>query len=246
MIVIPTMAQWWELTKLFPSYQYVTDRILKDYGYLAILKYLKTHSPTRILEFGYGFNPTVFEVLEQREDVEVWGVDDYQGLHYFPEKNEWDARHKNELVDRFPRTRFVRGLLGMDSPTRQMLPENYFDFICSVSVLEEVPVSKVQDILAHCRRLLRPGGVMLNTHDICLAQWHRVGAFLKAHRAVGFPLDITPEEESKIVDEKQMDLSRVIIQNPAKIMINRKKNRGEDAAYPGHWTTLCVSVTKEQ
>ena len=103
---------------------------------MEILKYLRTHSPTRILEFGQGFNPTLFEVVAEMEEIDVWGVDDYQGLRYCPEKDEWEAQHKTELLDRFLHVKFVRGLLGMESPTRAIIPENYFDFICSVSVLE--------------------------------------------------------------------------------------------------------------
>ena len=63
----------------------------------------------------------------------------------------------------------------------------------------------------------------MNTHDIFLAGWHRVGAFLDAHRAAGFHLGITAEEEVGITNEKNIEMAKLVIQNPARIMINRKK-----------------------
>lgn len=244
MILIPTMDDWWELTQEFPSYQYVTDRILKEFGYMAILRHLKTAQPRRILEFGHGFNPTLFEPSATREDAEVWGIDDFQGLRYFPEKEEWYARHQAELVDPFPKVRFIRGLLGSEPPTGAALPENYFDFICSVSVLEEVSPRRVTDILSHCARLLRPGGVLMNSHDICLSHWERVGLFFESHRQAGLRLDATPEEEHRLANEDLVDAATLMLQNPAKIMINRKRNQGEHVRYPGHWTTLVVAATR--
>jgi hypothetical protein len=60
----------------------------------------------------------------------------------------------DEVRAKSPNCTFRRGLLGRESKTD--LPEHYFDVICSVSVLEEVPIQTMRDILGHAAKLVKP------------------------------------------------------------------------------------------
>ncbi|MGD8330487.1 MAG: class I SAM-dependent methyltransferase [Acidobacteriota bacterium] len=239
------MSNWWELTGDFPSYRRATDGILKDYGYMYLLRYLQERSPARILEFGHGFNATLFEALAQRDDMEIWGVDDYQGLGYFPDREAWEQRYREELVERYPRARFVRGLMGLHGSARPHLPENYFDLVCSVSVLEEIRISEVIDVLTHCRALLKDGGSLINSHDVQLPHWQRAAQFIDAHRQAGFDPGIDPQRQQEIAQGRSFDSSEIVIQNPARVMLNKKTYRGEHEPYGGHVSTIVAQVTKD-
>jgi len=245
MILIPTMSDWWALTAEFPAYRRATDGILKDYGYMYLLRYIEARSPARILEFGHGFNDTLFEVLAGRDDVEIWGVDDYQGLGYFPDRAAWEKRHREELIDRYPRARFVRGLIGLHGSARSFLPEGYFDLVCSVSVLEEIRISEVVDVMTHCNALLKEGGELINSHDVQLPHWQRAADFIDAHRQAGFDPGIDAQRQREIAQGRSFDGSEILIQNPARVMLNRKTFRGEHEPYGGHLSTIVAQVTKD-
>lgn len=59
---IPTMDDWFALTLKYREYQRLQLTVLKDYGYMAIIDYLHAHDDAKnILEFGHGFNSTLFE-----------------------------------------------------------------------------------------------------------------------------------------------------------------------------------------
>lgn len=245
MIFIPTMSNWWELTGDFPAYRRATDGILKDYGYMYLLRHIETRAPARILEFGHGFNATLFEVLSGRDDVEIWGVDDYQGLGYFPDRGAWEQRHREELVERYPRARFVRGLMGLHGSARPHLPEDHFDLVCSVSVLEELRISEVIDVLTHCHALLKDGGGLINSHDVQWPHWQRAADFIDAHRQAGFDPGIDPQRQQDIAQGRSFDASEILIQNPARVMLNRKTFRGEHEPYGGHLSTIVAEVSKD-
>jgi hypothetical protein len=108
---------------------------------MEIFTYLDEHADAmEILEFGHGFNATLFERYDATR--RVWGVDNWQGLHYFPsDPLEWEARFEREVRSKAPNCTFVKGLLGSDNLPE--LAEGSFDVICSVSVLEEVPSEAV-------------------------------------------------------------------------------------------------------
>jgi hypothetical protein len=135
---IPTVDDWYRLSLKYRQFHRVSNEVLKDYGYMAIMDYLDSHAANNILEFGHGWNPTLFERYGKVRNI--WGVDDYQGLAYFgtTDRDAWEKRFDDEVRSKAPRCTFVRGLLG-GSPGAD-LPDNYFDVVCSVSVLEEVPI----------------------------------------------------------------------------------------------------------
>ena len=92
MLKIPTVTDWWDLTREFPEYRKVSEAVLKDYGYLEIMRFIRTKRPARVLEFGHGFSNRLFKAFESQ--VEMHGLDDDQGFHYFPNGDDWNARRQ--------------------------------------------------------------------------------------------------------------------------------------------------------
>jgi SAM-dependent methyltransferase len=246
MIEIATVDRWWALTGEFPEFRRVSPFPLKDFGYLWLFKYIKDHpSLATICEFGHGMNPHLLETLQHSH--EAWGADDWQDLSYLPGRDEWLAQYQRDVVEKCPKAHLVRGLLGdASSPAAAALPENHFDLVCSVSVLEEIDMEAALPIFAHCHRLLRPGGVMVNSYDLCLGQRGRAGGggytplqhlqlYVGAQRHVGFDLDLP---------DININMNSLLLENPTSAMLQYQHCDGENREYWGHWTTL-VSVARK-
>ncbi len=232
MLTIPSVDDWYRLSLKYREFHRSSDTVLKDYGYMAIMDYLETQAAKKILEFGHGFNPTLF--VRYGKARNVWGVDAYQGLHYFPDRAEWEKRFEQEVRSKAPECTFRRGLLGGDGGVD--LPDNYFDVICSVSVLEEVPMDVVRDILKHVVRLLKPGGALIGTHDLLTAAPERIGEYIDAHAAVGLDLQIETFSEIN---------NKTLIENPSVAMIHYQMGQPEEnRKYWGHWATMWTVATK--
>jgi hypothetical protein len=142
-IEIATVDDWYELSESFPEFRRVGLTNLKDWGYMKGCSFIDgrfTDRPRdkniRILEFGHGFNPYLLSRYQDR--YEVWGADRAQGLTYFSD-DKWEGRFGKEVKPVCRNVNFRRTLVGEPG---QQLPENYFDVIVSVSVLEKMPVPR--------------------------------------------------------------------------------------------------------
>jgi SAM-dependent methyltransferase len=234
MIRIPTVTDWWELTREFPEYRRVTDAVLKDYGYLEIMKFIRANRPARVLEFGHGFSNRLFRMFES--EFEMHGLDDDQGLHYFPEGDNWNARHKRDLADACPQTQFHRGLLGGANPAG--LVDASFDLVCSVSVLEELNAQTVQNIFSHAHRLLKAGGSFINSFDFPVAHAKMIPQYLQAQISAGFAF----EEASRSINFP--DYQELLIENPTAVMLSYQGDQPEQRRYGGHWSTVVTVALK--
>lgn len=79
--------------------------------------------------------------------------------------------------------RFLKGYLGRDSAS---LPDEYFDLVCSISVVEHIPADQLTAVFREIHRVLRPGGLVVNSYDICYdtpTAW--VSAMFAAHVSNG-------------------------------------------------------------
>lgn len=235
MLKIPTVDDWYRLSLKYPQFHRVSNIPLKDYGYMAIMDYLDSHDANHILEFGHGFNAALFERYGNARDV--WGVDDYQDPAYFgtPDRDAWEKRFDQEVRSKAAGCTFRRGLLGCSrSPD---LPDNYFDVVCSVSVLEELPIQTVSDILKHAARLLKIGGTLIGTHDLLTVAPERIGEYAAAHAAAG--LDVPTETLAPEINNK------TLIENPTVVMIRYHTHEPpESKSYSGHWATIWTVATK--
>lgn len=234
MVRIPSVTDWWNLTREFPEYRRVSEAVLKDYGYLEVMNFIRTRRPARILEFGHGFSSRLFRMFES--EFEMHGLDDDQQLHYFPEGSDWESRKKNELVAVCPRTRFHRGLLGGANPPG--LDDASFDMICSVSVLEELNAESVQRVFSHAHRLLKPGGFFVNSFDFPVAHAKVIPQYLAAQQRPGFVFEGASREIAF------PDLQELLIENPTAVMLSYQGDQPEHRRYGGHWSTVFTAARK--
>ena len=49
------------------------------------------------------------------------------------------------------------------------IPDNYFDIVFSISVIEHVPKAQLNDCFSDCYRILKPGGLMLHAIDLYIS-----------------------------------------------------------------------------
>jgi SAM-dependent methyltransferase len=235
MIKIPSVEDWFNLTRIYPQFRKVSNTALKDYGYMEVFKYLDDHSEARnILEFGHGFNLELFK--RYGETRNVWGADAWQGLHYFPAEAEW-AKEMERQISGVPNSCTFRNcLLGAQNATD--LPEAFFDVVCSISVLEEVPIEKFSSIIEHASRLLRPGGVLIGTQDFCLAHKDRLHKCSEIQREYG--LDIEDPPDPLLIDDK------TLVENPTMAMLFYQDVKlAHEQGYFGHWSTLWSVAIKQ-
>ena len=169
----------------------------------------------------------------QRAKCGAWTTG--KDFSYFPfDRDEWERRFDEEVRSKAPSCRFRRGLLG--SNCKADLPENFFDVVCSVSVLEEVTIDVVRDILKHAARLLKPGGVLIGTHDLLTSHLARIGEYAAAHAEAGLDL----QDPYPAIDLG----NRALIESPTIAMLLYQAHEGEGRKYWGHWTAMWTVATK--
>jgi SAM-dependent methyltransferase len=85
---------------------------------------------------------------------ECWNAERFEGVGNGPRVNENTdrIRHANCFVGEFS----------------SELPDEYFDYVVSVSVIEHVPTDALEGFFADQARVLRPGGQMLHAIDLYL------------------------------------------------------------------------------
>lgn len=247
-LLIPTMNDWFALARRYPDYMQVAHSLvqggrnstLKNYGYLACMNFIDETfagrgKDVRLLEFGHGFSPEILVYTQHRH--EAWGADFNQNLAYFS-KFDWDKRIAEEVRPRCPEVRFVETLLNAETPS-EILPDNSFDCIMSVSVLEEVSIEIVQDVLKGAARKLKPGGWLIGTHDIEFSNpGPRIAQYIEAHRAAGFDLGAVPANLN-------MDWRQTLLEHPFAVMLwYQQATPPEQRQYWGHFGTIWTAARK--
>lgn len=106
----------------------------------------------RILEIGGGNSRVLKALAEPGLGNECWNADAFEGVGNGPRED------KNSST-----IRVARCYLGDFSSE---LPEDYFDFVVSVSVVEHVPSPALEPFFADSARVLRPGGLVLHAIDL--------------------------------------------------------------------------------
>ena len=233
-IRLATVDDWWRLTRDFPKFRKGSQALLKNYGYMAICEHIQRYKPHRILEFGHGFNFTLLEMFQY--DHEVWGIDDFCHRPYFNDKEKWEERYQERIVSKCPKARLIRGLVGKTGPG--VLPENYFDVVCSVSVLEEVSRGVLEEVLRHVHKLLRPGGMAVNVIDWRLNNPKRYRNYVEAHWTAGFNLG------TKSALPPRFEIHDALLENPGTVMLDFQGDRTEERRYRGHYGTFLMKATR--
>lgn len=120
-----------------------------------MINLIETFKPKRILEVVHGAGSFLFEVFSDK--IEMWG------LHDTIENNAVTPESLASTKSSYPNVRFVTGLIGQNLSD---LPDNYFDLVCSVSVLEHIPHEVLDAVFSDTYRILKPGGIVSHSYDI--------------------------------------------------------------------------------
>lgn len=121
---------------------------LKTAQDMYVLSRLGDLKGARVLEAGGG-NSRVLRVLA--ENNECWLVDKFEGKGSGPKD-----------MPRIPGVKFTLDYMGTFNPD---IPDNYFDTVISISVMEHIPLEKLEDFFIDCARVLKPGGTMIHAID---------------------------------------------------------------------------------
>ena len=124
---------------------------LKDIQDTFVLAFLRDCRGKRICEVGGGDSRVLRHLSQENE---CWLLDRFEGQGAGPKK-----------MPEIPKVRFVREFLGAMTPD---LPNDYFDVVFSVSVVEHVPDSDYAAFVQDGVRILRPGGLFLHAIDAYL------------------------------------------------------------------------------
>ena len=237
---IPTVDDWWKLSAAYPEFRRPSQTPLKDYGYLEVLRSIDRQHPKRVLEFGHGLGHSCDTTLYGRGDkFEFWAVDDYQGLGYYPNQANWPKAYA-DYTARHPKVKFVRALLGSREKTRDLIPENYYDLVFSVSVLEEVTLHTLRAIVGHCFALLMPGGHLVFSHDLRVGHPKRLRRVLRVLRQAGF------EIRARWKDQFFPDWKNSLLEHQFMVMLyyQAEDRKDEHRHYQGNWTTFVADALK--
>jgi SAM-dependent methyltransferase len=124
---------------------------LKEIQDTFILSLLKHVQGKHILEVGGGTS-RIAPLLAQKN--EVWLIDGYEGKHGGPAK-----------PPRLPGVKIVVGYMGQ---FLRDLPDDYFDYVFSVSVIEHVLAADYAACFKDIARVLKSGGETIHAVDLYL------------------------------------------------------------------------------
>ncbi len=129
---------------------------LKDYQDLLVFAFIKENLPkgSKILDVG-GADSRILKHFHK--DYECWNIDKLEGVG-----------NGCKSLDPAGRYRLVRDYMGNFNPE---LPDNYFDFVFSISALEHVPQDNPElfkNVRDDLNRVLKPGGCSLHCFDIVI------------------------------------------------------------------------------
>lgn len=152
---------------------------LKEYGSLFVYQHILDNRPDTTLEFGPGFNTFFSDKCAEL------------GLNYIAVDKSNDELGIAENADRYNSAidhrakhghQHVEGLLGsLDGA----IPDHTVDLIISTSVIEHMQAEDMALTATEARRLLRPGGQLVNSVDIYKGSKRHL-EWLEACTAAGF------------------------------------------------------------
>ena len=161
-----------------------TNHTLKGIQDAWIVSLFSSEQAIKIAEIG-GRNSRVLNRF--KEQNECWNIDKFEGVGGGP-------REMKEMSG----IKIVRSYIGDFDPN---IPENYFDVIFSISVVEHVPSNNIIQFFADCHRLLKPGGIMAHAIDAYVRDIptpHRleiVEQYIEAIDSQGFEWFLPPKND---------------------------------------------------
>lgn len=130
------------------------DSTLKGIQDGWVLSILKGKEDLKLAEIGGG-KSRVLPALSQCN--ECWNIDKLEGLGAGPK----------EASD-ISGVKLIRSYMGEFDAA---IPDNYFDVVFSISVVEHVPKDFLEKFFSDCYRILKPGGIMLHAIDLYVSDF---------------------------------------------------------------------------
>lgn len=134
---------------------------LKEYGTLFVYDHIIENDRCQLLEFGPGYNVFFTDKLAGNAKISYTGMD---------EPNDELGISKDE--GRFAKAVAARKANGHNHETCLLgvgsghLPDSSYDCIFSISVVEHIDIQDMVTVAKEAARLLKPGGVLVNSIDI--------------------------------------------------------------------------------
>ncbi len=217
-----------QLKKKYPTCHFtgVLSWTLKQLGTLYCYDYLNALPGGRVLEVGAGANTFFDNRLPAHLDY--WMMDK---IGYYDE-----AFFKAGVPGR-SRTTHVQALLGDGT---YQIPDNHFDAIFSVSVLEHVPPDQIKNVAREMHRLLKPGGVSIHSLDWAHKHYDPM-PFYEAFRSSRFKIG-KPNLEVRLGGGQPTMLEPLEI---IATMYGGVRARGQERTYVhAHASTVLVNAQK--
>lgn len=133
---------------------------LKEFGTLFVYDHILTEKPQDVLEFGPGFNLFFSDKLAGT-DVSYTCMDesnDELGIGLDESRFQKAVKHRESNGHRQENC-----LLGVGS---KHLPDQSYDCIFSISVVEHIDNEEMKRVAKEAARLLKPGGKLINAVDL--------------------------------------------------------------------------------
>jgi cyclopropane fatty-acyl-phospholipid synthase-like methyltransferase len=144
-------------------------------GWIKSLR-LDSKEGQKIAEIGGGDSRILSSMAK---NAECWNIDKLEGAGNGP----------TSLKNLSKNIKIVKSFMGSFNPS---IPQNYFDSVFSISVIEHVPTEQLTDFYKDCHRILKPNGVMAHAIDLYLtdeplnAHENRIDEYLNKAKEQGF------------------------------------------------------------
>lgn len=233
------LKHWWPYSQKFDELMYrrangVRKCVLKCVGYAHVMKLIEERQPKRVLEIGHGPTSPIFDYL-QEQDVEIWGIDRFSNTETTTQS------HYTEFRARYPNARFINAFFGTEEYD---IPSDYFDLVCSVSVIEHVAIPDVGKVFGEIARVLRPGGLSAHSADVFLGdrefKYQNIRAIYAAHQETGLKW-LNPVEKFAI----EIDPVNVMFEDARGVMeVYLSHLPPEKRRWPGNYITMLLGAEK--
>ncbi len=169
---------------------------LKDFQDAFILSILKNFSKKRILEMGGGGSRTL-PVLNKKN--ECWNVDKLEGLGHGP----------IGPIAPLKNVKLVKSYLGEFS---NEIPDDYFDVVYSISVVEHIQKEQIKDTFLDIKRVLKKNGESYHVIDFFVGDENSYiirETIQDISYMTNFFLSTIQEAGLSLIDKKIMDIKTI-------------------------------------
>ncbi len=168
----------------------------QDFFFANLIPYPNEDGPLKVLDFGAGFGRQANLWTRIKPDTIYVGMDaipkSYCLQHYYYSQT---GKFQQDYVldpENFSLENAQSGIHHLPTWRWDLIPDNYFDKILLVQVLQELNVKLVKEMINTFHRILKPGGsIYIRDNDTLFRPAHRLDSN-KLLEDVGFVLEYKP------------------------------------------------------